>query len=169
MSVLTYLAVIAATLGGGSGVMMACECGAPKASVRSSGKGVLREWRGTYGGVGERSQRVVRTQAEWERLWAQLRGNEVPTPPAPKVDWSREMVLAVFMGERNSGGHSVSIRNVTTGDKEIVATYEETAPSRDVITTQALTQPYHVAVIKRSDLPVRFTPAGKGTLRPGEG
>src|SRR5919205_627256 len=119
MSVWTYLAVIAATLTGASGVMMACECGGPaKAAVRSTPKGVLREWRGAYGGVSERSQRVVRTQAEWERLWAQLRGNEVPAPPAPKVDWSREMVLAVFMGERNSGGHSVSVRSVTTGDKE---------------------------------------------------
>jgi PrcB C-terminal len=176
-----HLALIAATVWGaaqGAGAM-ACEtheaaAGAPAAQVASAAtgakvKGMLREWGGTYSGVTERSQRVVRTQAEWEKLWAQVHANEVPPAAAPKIDWSREMVLAVFMGERSTGGYRVAIRGVKTGEKEIVVEVEETAPPPDAITVQSLTQPYHLVVVKRSDLPVRFVPAGKATAQPAAG
>jgi hypothetical protein len=176
------LALIALTLWGtaqGVGVI-ACEkddegpVGAPTkrvafAAVGSSVKGVLREWGGTYSGVTERSQRVVRTQAEWDKLWAQVHANEVPPPAAPKIDWSREMVLAVFMGERSTGGYRIAFRGLKVGEKEIVAEVEETAPPPDAIAIQSLTQPYHLVVVKRSDLPVRFVPAGKATARPAAG
>lgn len=162
--------VAAALLGGVGGVEMAtaCECEAPvkRAAVKSAPKGVLREWRGTQSGVGDRGQRVIRTQAEWQKLWSQVRAPEVPAPPVPKVDWSREMVIAVFMGERSTGGHTVAIRDVKFGAKEIVVSVEESSPDADAITTQVMTQPYALVVVKRSDLPVRFVPVAKANVKP---
>jgi hypothetical protein len=111
--------------------------------------------------VRERSERVVRTQAEWERLWAQMRAGAVPVPAAPKIDWQKEMVLALFMGERPTGGYGVAIRSVTYGEKEVVVQYEETSPPPDAITIQVLTQPHAVAVVRRTDLPVRFVAASR--------
>jgi hypothetical protein len=162
--------LLAGTAQVGSGAA-ACECEKKAATVkkvaatRSVPKGVLREWRGTMSGVTEAAQRVVRSQAEWDQLWGQMTANQVPPPPAPKVNWSKEMVIALFMGERPTGGFQTAVKSVTTSAKEILVSYEETAPAPDAVTIQALTQPYTVAVIPRSNLPVRFTLAGSATLR----
>jgi PrcB C-terminal len=180
-SKIQHLALLAATVWGTAqgAAVIACQAHqAPvgqaatrvaSAAAGSKVKSVLREWGGTSSGVTERSQRVVRTQAEWERLWAQVHAVQVPPPAAPKIDWSREMVLAVFMGERNSGGYRVAIRGVKPGEKEIVVEVEEAGPPPGAITTEALTQPYQLVVVKRSDLPVRFVPAGKVTTPPANG
>jgi hypothetical protein len=153
-------------------VAVACDCEKkapvrPVAATRSQATGVLRSWQGTQSGMAEAGQRVVRSQAEWEQLWARMSANQVPPQPSPKVDWSKEMVVAYFMGERPTGGFSAAIKSVIYGQKEIVVAYQETAPPPDAVTIQVLTHPYVVAVVKRSSLPVRFTPAGSATLRPG--
>jgi len=172
---LGYTALAALVLVGAAQVRSgaaACDCEKNKAAAvkkvaatRSVTKGVLREWRGTQSGVTEAGQRVVRTQAEWEQLWGRMTSNQVPSPPAPRVDWTKEMVVALFMGERPTGGFHTAIKSVTTSAKEVTVTYEESAPAPDAITIQALTQPYAVAVIPRSSLPVRFALAGSATLR----
>jgi hypothetical protein len=55
---------------------------------------------------------------------------------------------------------------VKFGEKEIVVSVEESSPPADAITIQVMTQPYHVVVVKRSDLPVRFVTVGKGNVKP---
>lgn len=174
MSRLKYFSLTALALAGavqiGPGAS-ACDC-EKKATVkkvaatRAATRSVLREWRGSQSGVAEPGQRVARTQAEWGQLWTRMSAGQVPPPAAPKVDWKSEMVVALFMGERPTGGFGVAIKSVTYGDKEIVVAYEETAPSPDAITIQALTAPYAVAVVRRGSLPVRFTMVGSATVRP---
>lgn len=162
MSVVRYTALAAAVLFGATqGGRQAVACKEKTPRVRQVAgvklvKGILREWRGSQSGMTEKAQQVVRTRAEWERLWAQIRAGEVPPPPAPKIDWTNEMVLALFMGQRPTGGYGVAIQSVEYGTKEIVVRYEETAPPPDAITIQVLTQPWVAAVVKRSNLPVRF-------------
>jgi hypothetical protein len=171
MAGIRYQAVVAAALMGvvgGFGMATACEAPVKEkgTATRSLAKGVLRGWSGAHSGVGDRVQRVIRTQGDWQKLWSQARASETPAPPAPKIDWGREMVIAVFMGERNSGGYGVAIREVKFGEKEIVVSVEESSPPADAITIQVMTQPYHVVVVKRSDLPVRFVAVGKANVKP---
>lgn len=171
---LGYTAIAVLALAGATGTAgFACDCekkAAAKvkatATTRAATGSLLREWRGTQSGVTEAGQRVARTQAEWDQLWARLTANQVPPPAAPKVDWSKEMVVALFMGERPTGGFGISIKSVTYGEREIVVAYAESAPAPDSFTIQALTAPYHVAVVRRSSLPVRFTMLGSATVRP---
>jgi hypothetical protein len=171
---LGYTVLAALALFGATGIesgAVACDCekkaAVKKVSTSNAPQRALREWRGTQSGVTETAQRVARSQAEWDQLWARLTANQVPPPPAPKVNWGKEMVVALFMGERPTGGFGLAVRSVTYGEKEIVVAYEETAPPPDAITIQALTQPYAVAVVKHSTLPVRFVPAGAATQRSG--
>jgi hypothetical protein len=175
MSTIGYTALAVIVLWGAAQLgqsAAACDCEKKAAKVKtvaatgSQTRGVLREWRGSQSGVAEAGQRVARTQAEWDQLWSRMTANQVPASAPPKVDWKAEMVVALFMGGRPTGGYGVTIKSVTTGEKEIVVAYEETAPPPDAITIQALTQPYAMAVIKRSSLPVRFTLIGTPATRP---
>ena len=74
----------------------------------------------------------------------------------PAVDFSREMVVAVFLGSRPTAGYGVEIVRAVGNSGTLVVEYVETAPSRDAITAQVLTAPYHLAAIPKHDGEVRF-------------
>src|SRR5262249_24505771 len=56
--------------------------------------------KGEQSNIEDARQVVVRTEAEWERLWHQ----HAPDRPRPAVDFSKETVLGVFMGSRPNAG-----------------------------------------------------------------
>jgi hypothetical protein len=65
------------------------------------------------------------------------------------------IVIAVFMGTRMSGGYSVKITGVEQNDK-VTVKVKESSPPPDAMVTMALTSPYHVVVVPKSDKPVEF-------------
>ena len=48
-------------------------------------------------------QIVARTPAEWQTVWQR----HAPGRPAPSVDLAKNMIVAVFLGSRPSGGVGV--------------------------------------------------------------
>jgi protease stability complex PrcB-like protein len=108
--------------------------------------------KGAQSNIDSPRQVVARTAAEWTALWKQHDSDK----PAPAVDFSREMVLAVFMGSRPTAGYSVEITSVDARDGGIVVSYHETAPPRDAITAQILTSPYYMVAVSGHKGEVRF-------------
>lgn len=116
-------------------------------------------------GFGEPTTLVVRDGAAWAAAWARLhRGGEPPVAP-PAVDFAREMVLVVALGERPTGGHDVAI-DAVTGDGAGGATVAYTArePGEGCMSTQALTSPAVAVRVARVAGPVRFE---RRVARPG--
>lgn len=107
---------------------------------------------GEYSGVEEPQQVVVRTSEEWRKLWREHAGDEA----APEVDFTREMVAAVFAGTRPTGGYSVEIVSATRGGDTVTFEYREQRPSPDALLTQALTSPFHIVRVARHEGPVTF-------------
>ena len=98
-------------------------------------------------------QAAVRSAAEWSALW-KTHDPSGQSPPA--VDFSREMVVAVFLGSRPTAGYEVEIVRAVGNGGTLLVEYVETGPSRDAITAQVLTAPYHLAAIPKHDGEVRF-------------
>jgi hypothetical protein len=98
---------------------------------------------------------VVRTPAEWTTLWKQ----HAPERRRPAVDFTRSMVVGVFLGIRPSGGHSVEITRIAREGAELIVTCRETRPDPADIVTQVITMPYHLVTTDRFAGPVRFTRA----------
>lgn len=112
--------------------------------------------KGDQSNVDSPKQVVVRTAAEWTALWRQ----HSPDRPMPRVDFSREMVVGMFMGSRPTAGYSLNIVSTIEANGVLHVRYRETMPSRDTITAQILTSPYHlVAVPKSSAMDVKFEKA----------
>ena len=61
--------------------------------------------RGGQSRIDQPRQVTARTDAEWTALWRE----HSPGRPAPAVDFSREMVLGVFLGSRPTPGYGVEI------------------------------------------------------------
>jgi len=111
--------------------------------------------KGAMSGVDTARQVSVRTADQWEALW-----REHGSPrQRPAVDFSKELVVAVFMGTRSTAGFATEIvgyRSAGPGLKDVIVEYRETVPSRDSITAQILTAPHHIAVIPKQAGTVTF-------------
>jgi hypothetical protein len=93
---------------------------------------------GSYGEVGP----FVAVARDPE-VYAVLRGTS-PSLPELRADFFRlSAVVAVFAGQRNTGGHSVEIRH--EGGGRLLVT--ERVPPADAITTQAITHPFKVVSV----------------------
>ena len=65
--------------------------------------------RGSNSGVRERKFLVIKTEAEWKTLWQTHAQPQAPAKELPRVDFDKEMVVAVFLGEKPTGGYRVEI------------------------------------------------------------
>jgi hypothetical protein len=94
-------------------------------------------------------QVAVQSPAEWNALWSQHAGDRA----RPSVDFTKEMVLAVFLGTRPSAGFSVEIVGAREESGALIVSYRETRPQPGGVAAQVLTSPYHVvAVPKHGDV-----------------
>ena len=115
---------------------------------------------GASSGIREPTRVVVRTSREWLVVWArhvQPVGAVVPPP----VDFSREMVVGVFMGQRATGGYQIEITRVERVDRAetvLRVHYQVREPEPGAVLTQALTQPFHLVRLARDDAFVSFVP-----------
>lgn len=101
--------------------------------------------RGAYGGdLLKGTRQVIRDDDAFATLWNSLHGST--PPPRPDVDFSEQMVLAVVLGERPTGGYQVEISNITRNVNPTLvrAFVTETVPGSSCTVTQAITVPYHI-------------------------
>jgi hypothetical protein len=112
--------------------------------------------KGLASGVGQPTQIVVRTQNDWAALWSRhMRTQTAPSPPPP-VDFSRDMVVALFISERPTGGFAIEVTRIERTDSGLSVHYRTTRPDPAAMQPQALTQPFHLIALPRSDDPVTF-------------
>jgi hypothetical protein len=97
-----------------------------------------------YGGRESASNVVVTSQQQLDELYKELNLGE-----APKVDFSERNVVALFMGQKSSGGHSIGIKEVNVAGN--TATVQIVTASPQGNATMALTQPYCIASITKTD------------------
>jgi len=104
--------------------------------------------KGDQSNIENARQVLVRTDAELRQLWQQ----HAPQRPMPKVDFSREMVVAVFMGSRPNAGFSTAIVSATAANGALMVRYDENRPPAGTVSAQILTFPYHIVAIPKADV-----------------
>ena len=87
----------------------------------------------------------ARTVDEWATLWTAHAGART----RPNVDFTKEVVAAVFLGSRPSAGYGVDIVRARQEGVALVVSYKETRPAPDSVAAQVLTSPYHIVAIPR--------------------
>lgn len=94
---------------------------------------------------------VIRDENAFENLWQDASDEEIP-----EVDFASEMVIAVFMGEKSSGGYDVEIVEILETEDTLEVTISETEPGDDDMVTMALTYPEHIISLENIDKEVNF-------------
>ena len=104
--------------------------------------------KGDQSNVDDAKQVLVRTEAEWTKLWQQHN----PDGLRPAVNFSKEMVVGVFMGSRPNAGFSTAVTSATAGNGALIVRYKETKPGPSSVSAQILTFPYHLVAIPKADV-----------------
>jgi hypothetical protein len=104
--------------------------------------------KGDQSNIDDSKQVLVRTEAEWTKLWQQHASGR----PRPAVDFSKEMVVGVFMGSRPNAGFSTAIVSATAGNGVLIVRYTETIPAPGRVAAQVLTFPFHLVAIPKAEV-----------------
>jgi hypothetical protein len=92
--------------------------------------------------VSEGKNFVIQNEEELALLWSMIYGADAP--PMPAVDFATEEVLAVFAGQKESGGYDISVKDIVQENGTRVVTILHETPGEGCMTTQALTSPFEL-------------------------
>lgn len=108
----------------------------------------------TWEGHARPEELIIKDKGELERIWA----NDGKKNAAPAVDFDKEMVVAVFSGEKATG-HRIEIQAVAR-EKEGrngVVLFKETKPDANAKASARKAFPSHVIVVpKAADVTFKF-------------
>jgi hypothetical protein len=120
---------------------------------------------GWQSGINFPQNSVALNAAQYNSLWnthSTFPGPKgPPVPAAPFVDWSKEIVVAVFTGMKPSGAYVVNVLSVTPSGNGAVVNFEDVQPGPTCLTPSVITQPFIFIAMTRVAGPVTF----KGKIR----
>lgn len=90
---------------------------------------------------------VATSNQEWRDKWLASEATG-PPPEVEDVDFTKEVVVALFAGERPTGGWRIEDLEVKRQGTFSAVSYAVVGPGKGCMTTQALTSPYLVLAVK---------------------
>lgn len=99
------------------------------------------EWKGQYGGPIDPGTEVALDAGAWMRLWL------IVGQDAPVLDFTQYFAVAVFAGERPTGGYTVEFLDPVPKGMDVTVRYRINRPSG--FSTQAIAQPWKVRAFPR--------------------
>ncbi len=109
-----------------------------------------------YTGITDRQRLVIRDREAWREVWKRIYAQRSPTPPLPEIDFAKEMLVVVAMGEKSTGGYGIIIDGASERDDRLAIKVRGISPGKGCMTTQALTAPVDIVRLKKTERPVVF-------------
>ena len=107
-------------------------------------------------GIKGRLRLLVRDHDAWLDVWKAINQPRVPMPPLPEIDFSREMLVVVGLGEKRTGGYSIVVDRAYESAEQLEIEVVSQSPGRNCVLTQVLTQPVDIARLPRTHRSVAF-------------
>lgn len=112
---------------------------------------------GAVSGISTNERLSIKDEMTWIEVWKKhSEGKRVPQM-LPHVDFDRNMVLAVFDGEKSGGGELVRIECVRLlKDKMVVLLGHDRIGSGSTGSTRSTLRSFHIVSLPKTSLPVVF-------------
>ena len=129
----------------------ACKSHAPAAGEKGPGNALPFETlvQGYQSGVHTADALLVVDEQHWAELWKRHANWRIPAASAPAVDFKKHSVLAVFAGDRPSGGYGLEVRWIAPEKDVLSVRAHVKAPAPGALVPMSLTQPYHFVLLPR--------------------
>ena len=110
--------------------------------------------KGQTSGLTQQKYLVLNDVRELIQLW-QIHTSVNPAP-IPRVNFTNDMVIAVFMGEQRTGGYAIFIENIIEREKVVDVIVSQVRPKPGSSRIMMITQPHMIVAMPRSKKPVAF-------------
>lgn len=101
-----------------------------------------------YSGITGSERLVITDSAAWRTFWTRMHSNVQPQPALPAIDFHSTAVIAVALGQRNTGGYDIRVARAAESPTQLYVAVMSATPG-SCGTTQALTQPVDVVRVPR--------------------
>lgn len=100
----------------------------------------------------ERKNYHITNYAQLADAWRLAYG--LGAPGIPDIDFATQEVIAVFGGEKPSGGHDIEVESIVDQGGTRTVTINHLAPGPTCITTQAVTSPFQFVLAPANDFKI---------------
>lgn len=105
------------------------------------------------GGLDQPAVTWIASPEEWRRLYGLATNSRMNPPPAPAVDFSREGVLLIAMGQRPSSGYGLSLAgDATVRDGVLTVPVDWREPPPGFLQAQVVTSPCLLLKVPATDV-----------------
>lgn len=104
----------------------------------------------------DKRQALLTNNEDYQTLMNDVYRNFDQMPTIPVVDFTKNDVIAVFIGTKTSGGYQVSVDKIIKRNDAVSVYVNEISPGKNCMTTDALTQPYQLVKIPKIKQKVKY-------------
>ena len=109
-----------------------------------------------YGGMTDSKFIVIKEETTLNKIYKLINKSKSPGIKIPIINFEKETVLVLFLGEKSSGGHSISVEQILDENEKVTVKYKVTLPKLGEMVTTVMTQPYCIIKIPITSKEVIF-------------
>lgn len=110
-----------------------------------------------HSNIKEKKYLVIKDADALKAIYAKINMTRRPGLPIPNINFNKEMVIGICLGEKSNAGYKISIEKIEDVNGETIVLYRENPPKGMAATV--ITQPCLLVATTKSDLPVKFVNA----------
>ncbi len=103
-----------------------------------------------YGGMTDSKFIVIKDVKSLHMVYNVINEGKTPELKTPIINFEQETVIALFLGEKNSGGYSIDVEQIKTIHDKVNVVYKITSPKAGEMVTSVMTQPYCIVKIPKT-------------------
>ncbi|MBL4744950.1 MAG: protease complex subunit PrcB family protein [Flavobacteriaceae bacterium] len=108
----------------------------------------------SQGGFNTAKFLVIKENTSSLETYLQINKIRKPGFDIPEIDYNKQMLFALFMGEKASGGYAISIDHITETANKLRVFIKERSPNG--IATMAITSPFCIVLLDKSTKEIVF-------------
>ncbi|HET7922089.1 MAG TPA: protease complex subunit PrcB family protein [Gammaproteobacteria bacterium] len=106
---------------------------------------------GSHSGVKEQEYHDLHNAKDFQTWWNKAYSSYSEVPALPQVDFSKNMVIAAFMGEKSHGGYTIRIHDIELTPDAYNVDIRITIPGNKCRASQAIIQPFEFVVVPNNN------------------
>ena len=95
-----------------------------------------------FGGMTESKFITIKDKNSLNEIYNLISKGRMPKLEIPAIDFKKEIVIALFLGEKTSGGHSITVKQIENINDKVIVTYKIDSPKKGEMVTTVMTHPY---------------------------
>jgi len=109
-----------------------------------------------YGGMTDSKFIVIKEETTLNEIYKLINKNKSPGIKIPIINFEKETVLVLFLGEKSSGGYSIAVEQILDENEKVTVKYKVTLLKLGEMVTTVMTQPYCIIKIPKTLKEVGF-------------